>query len=357
MTVRPVEASPRDAGATARMATTRPMRIQRLTLMLTEICNLDCFMCDFAKSKRLTKVLPLTPAEVVALLAHPVFESSLRTLTFTGGEPFAYPRILPLYQAIRDAYPSLRCNFSTNCTLPNKMFPVLDEVRRWDKAGMLVSIDGIEKHDEQRGKDGSFAKTIANLEAIRQRYPELSITIKFTITPINYGELQATYEYLSPRGYRFTVKMLEHNPHYTNKLTAGRGRDEFSFRPEQLAAIERQLKAIIAQAPAGANYARRQEMKDVLASLAPDWTRRSRCAAPTDVGFLDCDLNLFTCKEYPPVLNLGVDSLDRLTAQPQFHAICDHERHNTGKCTRCTSQMRRTPRAGEWLGFLASLVR
>lgn len=338
------------------------VNIRRLTVMLTEICNLDCWMCDFAKSKRLTKVLPYSPAGFVELLSHPGF-SQLKTLTFTGGEPFAYPEILPLYQGLAKAFPQLRCNFSTNCTLLPKMLPVFDAVENWNKVGMLVSIDGMQRHDEQRGKDGAFDKTLANLEEIRRRYPQLAITLKFTITPVNYDELLDTYEFLNARGFRFTVKMLEHNPHYTNKLAVAGlpgedgGSEPVVFSEEQLASIEQQLKTILERVPRARNSRRVAEIEEVLASLAPDWTRAGRCASPSDVAFLDCDQNLFTCKEYAPVINLAGQDLSELTAAEQYRQIVEHERCNTGRCTRCTSQMKRGSEIARWLGYLASLVR
>jgi len=325
--------------------------------MLTEICNLDCWMCDFARSKKLTKVLPFAPEEVVELLRHPVFFRSLRTLTFTGGEPFAYPRIKELYAKIRAAYPNLRCNFSTNCTLLPKMLPVLHSVTDWNKVGLLVSVDGIAKHDLQRGREGSFDKTLGNLELLREHYPKLSITLKFTITPINYDELQKTYELLSDRGFRVTAKMLEHNPHYTNKLSIGTPDAGSGFTPEQLTSIERQLKAILSRAPKSRSPLRTRELQEVLESLSPLWERSGSCYTPSVGAFIDCDLNLFTCKEYDPVLNLRSDSLDRLGGSGQYRTICDHEAANTGKCTRCTSQMKIGPGSPRWLGYLASLVR
>lgn len=357
MTAQPIILEPKKPAVDPSAQKAKAARIKRLTIMLTEICNLDCWMCDFAYSKKLTKVLPLTPQELTQMLGHPVFRHSLRTLTFTGGEPFAHPNLPEIYAAIRDAYPDLRCNFSTNCTLLPKMLPVFDTVKNWKKAGMLVSIDGIERHDQQRGKEGAFSKTFANLEAIRKRYPELSITLKFTITPINYDELHKTYDFFNNRGYRFTAKMLEYNPYYTNKLSQDQSGTEATFTPEQLESIEKQIKAILANAPRGRNILRIREMEEVLNSLQSGWVRSGRCAVPTDIAFLDANLDFFTCKEYPPVLNLGEGSLDQLNAQPQYNQVREHERCNTGKCTRCTSQMKRTSEVERWVGYLASFLR
>jgi len=357
MTVSTIRFEPKKKATEQTISQTTSARIKRLTVMLTEICNLDCWMCDFRVSKKLTRVLPYSPEAFVQLLDHPVFRDSLRTLTFTGGEPFAHPQLPSMYAAIRDAYPDLRCNFSTNCTLLPKMLPVFDSVKNWKKAGMLVSIDGIDRHDQQRGKEGAFSKTFANLEAIRERYPQLSITLKFTITPVNYDELQKTYEFFNSRGYRFTVKMLEHNPFYTNRLSQDAPESGYDFTPEQLLSIEKQIREIVANAPRGRNLLRIQEMEEVLESLEHDWQRSGRCAVPTDIAFLDANLDFFTCKEYRPILNLARDSLDELDSHPNYKMVQELERCNGGKCTRCTSQMKRTSEVKRWIGYLASFLR
>ncbi len=214
------------------------------------------------------------------------------------------------------------------------------------------------RHDEQRGKQGSFEKTFGNLEALRKRYPELSITLKYTITPVNYDELLKSYEFLSGHGYRFTAKMLEYNPHYTNKLTGAIEDRATGFTTGQVSEIKRQLEAILALAPRGRRHARRvAEMQEVLDSLDPQWRRPGRCSTPKNVAFLDCDLNLFTCKEYGPVVNLQEERLDDLSKRSQFQDIVAHERQNSGQCTRCTSQMKRSSEAQRWLGYLASWAR
>ncbi len=324
--------------------------------MLTEACNLDCWMCDFARSKGLSKMTPLDPEGIADLLSHSLFSPSLRMLTFTGGEPFSYPKIADLYGRLRRAYPHLRINFSTNGTLYQRMEPVLAQVQDWTRIGILTSVDGIAKHDRQRGSEGSFGKTVATIERLRARYPRLPITIKFTITPLNYDEVETTYNYFAARGHRFTVKMLENNPYYTSKLSADQHKADFNFQPAQLDAVGAQLRSILAQRVSRSSALRRSEMREVLDSIEPNWHRRGRCATPQRGAFVDCDLNVFTCKEYPPVLNLHTGSLDDLAQSPMFSHIQGCEATNSEHCTRCTSQMKIQPAGMIWLRYLASLV-
>ena len=315
------------------------VQIQKLDVMLTETCNLDCWMCDFARGKGLTKSLPLTPAELLQLLQQPLF-SRLSTLTFTGGEPFAHPDVAQYYLSVNRSLGHVRINFSSNSTLLNKMLNVFENVNDWKKMGLLVSIDGLTKHDVQRGTKGSLTRTVQNIDHLREKFPKLSVTLKFTITPLNYDEIYSTYQFASGKGYLMTVKMLEYNEFYTNKLKSESDRLKFVFTADQINSISAQLKTILSHAPVTSNLRRIAEIREVLDSLSSEWRRPGKCLTPTKGGFLDCDLNLFTCKEYAPVLNLRADSLDELIAAPQVHTICQHERQNSGQCTRCTSQMK-----------------
>lgn len=331
------------------------VQIQKLTVMLTETCNLDCWMCDFAKSKGLTKSLAMTPTELVELLQHPVF-NRLSVITFTGGEPFAHPNVAQYYLLIKRSLGHVHVNFSSNSTLFARMLSVFKTVGDWRKVGLLVSIDGVTKHDLQRGTRGSLAKTIANLDRLREHFPDLSITLKFTITPVNYDEIHATYKWVSEKGYSMTMKMLEYNEFYTSKLKIASDQERFVFTPEQLDSIRAQLEAILCHVPRRSGPRRTAEIREVLDSLSPEWRRPGKCLTPTKGGFLDCDLNLFTCKEYAPVVNLRTSSLDELAAAPQLHEICLHERQNSGQCTRCTSQMKIQAGATNWLTYLKSLA-
>jgi MoaA/NifB/PqqE/SkfB family radical SAM enzyme len=313
--------------------------LETLNLVLTESCNLDCWMCDFGRRNKRTKDIPLSIEEILNLLDHPVFSGSLKSMTLTGGEPFLFPGTEKLYLALRDRKPGLKVNFSSNATLLPRMIKVFDHIRDWNKVSLFVSVDGIRKHNEQRGTEGSLELTVRNLKALRARYPLLPITLKFTITPINYVELEATFRHFQFLGYRITAKMVENNPYYTNSLSHQKHQTDFRFTEDQFASLRSQLKAILRDWPALEGYSRR-EVKEVLESLDPKWKRPDGCVTPEKAAFIDCDLNFFTCKEYPPVLNLKSDDLSNLANTDSFRNVVNHQKCNTGQCTRCTSPLK-----------------
>lgn len=318
---------------------------QALTIMLTEFCNLDCWMCDFAVSKGLTTTIPWSVDDYLAFLEHSSF-NQLNSVCFTGGEPFSYPKLNALYGALQAHRPSLSIHFSSNATLIKPMIEVFETTQQWNRTYLYTSIDGIATHDVQRGKPGAFDKSMRNLAELRRRFPQLGIDIKFTITPVNCSELRDAYHHCTDLGFNFTCKMLENNPFYTNQLSFEQNAQAFSFTAEQLASIREQLTWILAHRAGSMSDARHAEMVELYDSLEPHWRRSGNCSAPTRAAFLDSKLNLFTCKEYPPVLNLHVDTLDDLATSTRFSQIIEAEQSNTQACTRCTSQQKSRKAAG-----------
>lgn len=323
-----------------------------LTVVTTEVCNLDCWMCDFAVSKKLTKTLAMSPQELLAFMRHPAF-ASLQVLTLTGGEPFAYSGMEELCGLIRKEMPQVRINFSTNCTLLERMLRVLDRMDDLRQIRFLVSIDGINKHDAQRGTKGTLQKTLNNLDVLRRRYEGLPVVIKYTITPMNHDDILSTWIALTDMGLDVTYKLIEHNQFYNNKLDEDTP-DSFCFTAEQAVIAARQLQAVLAH-PAIERSVRQGEIREVLESLSSlNWVRPDKCITPQWSAFLDCDLNVFTCKEYAPIGNLRSATLSDMLQSEGYAHVCRVEDENLEKCTSCTSQMKiRTPK---WHALLASSV-
>jgi MoaA/NifB/PqqE/SkfB family radical SAM enzyme len=323
-----------------------------LTVVTTEVCNLDCWMCDFAVSKKLTKTLPMSPQELLAFIRHPAF-ASLQVLTLTGGEPFAYPHIDTLCGLIRQEMPQVRINFSTNCTLLDRMQKVLDGIDDLRQIRFLVSIDGINKHDEQRGTKGTLQKTLNNLDVLRRRYEGLPVVIKYTITPMNHDDILPTWISLTDMGLDVTYKLIEHNKFYNNKLDEAVP-DSFRFTTEQSTIAARQLQAVLDHS-AIERSTRKGEIREALESLSStDWVRPDKCITPQWSAFLDCDLNVFTCKEYAPIGNLKSSAFSEILQSEGYAHVCRVENENLEKCTSCTSQMK--IRIPKWYALLRSFA-
>jgi MoaA/NifB/PqqE/SkfB family radical SAM enzyme len=322
-------------------------RFRSITIMLTELCNLNCWMCDFAVSKGLKEAISWSADEYLEFLSHPFFKD-LNSIGFTGGEPFVYAGLKPLYSRLQERFPSMFISFSSNALLFKPMSETFALTRDWKNTRLFTSIDGVQLHDVQRGRQGAFETSMGNLARLRELYPALGIDIKFTITPVNHAELKDAYVYCTERGFNFTAKLIENNPYYTSVNSSASRDQEFTLSPAQLQTVREQLDWILGQPQGQVSQSRRRELEELALALDPEWRRDGRCAAPTEAAFLDARLNFFTCKEYPPVLNLNDRSLDQITESMPYRQAIEFERCNGGVCTRCTSQLKTSRTHHKW---------
>ncbi|MCP5016344.1 MAG: hypothetical protein GY938_13900 [Ketobacter sp.] len=320
---------------------------ESLTVMLTELCNLDCWMCDFAVSKGLREQLPWASEDFIGFISHPFFDR-LHSIGFTGGEPFAHSDVLSLYAALVQARPKLFFSFSSNASLIKPMVDALACTRDWNRFKLFTSIDGVETHDVQRGRLGALQKSLGNIEILRRHYPKLTVEVKFTVTPVNHHELLSAYRLITSHGLDFTAKMIEVNPNYTSQLSFDKHSESFRFTPAQIDVVRRQLDTMLSE-PVQVSLRRLAEMTELRESLEPDWGRSGHCKLPSSGAFLDSRLRLFTCKEYAPVLDLSRQSLDDLLCSKAYAAVHRAEQENVEACTRCTSQLKMTARKPGWL--------
>lgn len=348
----PIAVATAPAPALAARAVAAPApSFESLTVMLTELCNLDCWMCDFAVSKGLREELPWSSDEFMALLKHPYF-SRLHSVGFTGGEPFAHSGARSMYQDLVEFRPDLFVSFSSNATLLKPMMDTFALTRDWSKTKLFTSIDGVKTHDVQRGRAGALQKSMAHLKALRERFSDLVIEVKFTVTPVNHEELLAAYQLVTSEGFDFTAKMIEVNPNYTSQLSFESHSQDFRFTLQQIDAVRRQLDAILSESPSKVTERRRAEMLELRESLEPEWRRHGRCTLPRSGAFIDARLRLFTCKEYAPVLDLSTQTLDDLLYSPAYAAVHEAEKNNVQACARCTSQLKKRSRLPGWLRWI-----
>lgn len=135
----------------------------KVTLNITNRCNLDCLYCAVSSTKNAPGDLSLEEwKEVVDELAGiKVFH-----LLISGGEPFMRPDFSELLKHIFKYH--FRISINTNGTLFNdEVLSLVSESRRMDN--VQVSLDGpdAETHDFIRGK-GTFEKVIDGIRVLRR---------------------------------------------------------------------------------------------------------------------------------------------------------------------------------------------
>lgn len=137
--------------------------LSQIYLYITGSCNLNCRHCWIEPTfgAKIKKYLPWTTLR-------PIFEEGrtlgLTSVKITGGEPFLHPEMNDMLYALHEMGLALR--METNGTLigPNEA-KALKDTGTW----FSISIDGAtaELHDDLRGVQGSFKRTLKGIECVR----------------------------------------------------------------------------------------------------------------------------------------------------------------------------------------------
>ena len=132
---------------------------RRLTVELTNICNLHCSYCLRDEDALYHNPANYLPVELFARVARDARDSmGIEQVMFTGGEPTLHPDFGKLIAAVADL--NLKCSFVTNGWHFERVWPLVNE-RRETVTHVSFSIDGAtrEAHDRWRG-EGSFDRVV-----------------------------------------------------------------------------------------------------------------------------------------------------------------------------------------------------
>lgn len=175
--------------ALAKVWLRRPTTPTRLVMDITRRCNLRCQMCSTWKTEAGHEI---TPDEVRDVLGQ---MPGMLWLDVTGGEPMLRRDVLELFTAVCDATPALRVlHFQTNGWFRERVGEVVDLItaRRPELELIItVSLDGPpQTHDAVRGREGSFDRALATIDALRRR-DDCATYVGTTVTPFNADQVEA----------------------------------------------------------------------------------------------------------------------------------------------------------------------
>lgn len=165
----------------------------QLAFELTNNCQLKCKHCyNEAGMKRKGE---LDSTEIIDIMRQ-FRELGGTSLLLTGGEVF-------LKNNIEDILEYAYSNFfrivimSNGYTISEKILQIL--ARSKDKIALQISVDGMkENHDNMRGVDGAFERTISNIK--RLIYKKIPVGIGFTLTDKNERDLKAIVKFAKELG-------------------------------------------------------------------------------------------------------------------------------------------------------------
>jgi len=132
---------------------------RRLTVELTNICNLHCSYCLRDEDALYHSRAHFLPVDLLARVIHQARESmNLEQVMFTGGEPTLHPDFATILAMVAEQ--QLQCSFVTNGWHFERVWPMVVQ-HRDAVTHVSFSLDGAsrEAHDRWRG-EGSFERVI-----------------------------------------------------------------------------------------------------------------------------------------------------------------------------------------------------
>lgn len=143
--------------------------MEQIEMCITSRCNLSCKHCyqHFEKNK-----YELDKEKIINLINYAISRGT-KTIILSGGEATLHPNYYEILNFLNNL--NVDVTLVTNATLIKT--ELLKELSK-DRFKFVISIDGNEKHHDERRGNGMYKKTLANLQKIK----ELGFKTKANIT-------------------------------------------------------------------------------------------------------------------------------------------------------------------------------
>lgn len=300
-------------------------KIKIINIALTNRCNLCCKHCEIWQEEPKNDI----GLDIVNRLLYSKGLDKNIDVTLTGGEPFLHKNFMNLVKLIFKKRPDSLKTISTNGTLKDKIFDFLSRFKKYLSIdfSLHVSFDGINKHEAQRAQSSRII--IDNIKAIKGRFPNINIKLKFTITPINYCDIVPTYKYATLNNLGFKIKVAENARNYTNKFN----KSAIYFNREMKRSIIESLLFIYKRERV-INKKEASFIRYTVQSLIGR-NEKIACKAPFKRIFVMPDGKVFSCIRFSSIGNLTKNDLVTIWSSKKAEQIRNKVRIEG--CNRCVS--------------------
>lgn len=173
----------------------------RIFLEITDKCNLKCKHCygDYKKSN--DNSLSLDQIYEIITKAK---EVGIYEFDITGGEPLMYPHLKEVLQALYQA--GMIVSIFTNLTLFDKR--ILDVMHQFGVKKIITSLDSSipSVHDNFRGYNGAFRKTMDSVQLIRET--DIEVSINMTIGNHNKDHIPEIVSFIRETNLPFVLDVV-----------------------------------------------------------------------------------------------------------------------------------------------------
>jgi MoaA/NifB/PqqE/SkfB family radical SAM enzyme len=261
------------------------LAIRELHIELTHRCDMRCVMCHHW---RLPKRRESSGAEIARALDGARLVDGIQTAVVTGGEPWLHPDSVEIVGYLARRFPQaslgILSNLGRSVLLRDRLAELASQGvnRLW----LGSSLDGIgEIHDRMRGRPGAFAALRRSLDWLRGHRPEIPVSLNFTLTPANCGELWAAYVFSREAGCDFGAQFVVRHAGFPGLRRRKWSQEELLKTGEQ---IDRIMRDLAREGQALPRLLGRPEDSLGLWCRLAYWDRLRRICAGVPIPRLDC---------------------------------------------------------------------
>lgn len=187
-----------------------------MTFETSNICNLECIMCNGQFSSLIRKnveQLPALPNHYDESFLQQILEflPYLKKVRFMGGEPFLIKEYLPIMNFLTEKNPDCKIYIQTNGTVLNNY---VKKIMESGNVELSISVDSLNKETyEVIRKNASFEKMMENMDYFTQRARDFhqTININFCVMKNNWNEVPDILLYCYQHNFSLNLLPVE-NP-------------------------------------------------------------------------------------------------------------------------------------------------
>lgn len=325
-------------GSKSFMAKNDAGKIHRITIMLTNACNLRCRFCRIWQEGML-KPATLNEKSVLVFVREVLAGAPVTCLGMTGGEPFKEMRkLVRIFRDVKGFLKDRRLelfSITTNGSYPQRVKRFV-EALTFDLRKALffnVSLNGCEKvHNRIQGKT-VFKKTVQTIQILVRN--GIDTTINYTISPDNVASIFSVYKLAGALGVSVEYEFFTpYNPayyHYWSKEKNFPHSVDVAWKKDCAGPLQKILDD-------GARFCNRKQIETLLESLSsPDVEKRlsKRCEAPKCFYFVRATGEIYACPYEAPLGKIQKTSWKEIKANREKIL----RRIKTKGCHRCLSTM------------------
>ncbi len=329
-----------------RLSSYLPVKPTTVNMLVNDICNSRCEMCNIWQQKR---DVELTPNQLGSVLRDRLY-SRVNYVGVSGGEPTLRKDLPELFDVICKTLPKLKgTGIITNAIRDDDVIERVEasakvcKDRRVD-FNVMVSLDGVGAvHDKVRGRAGNFDSAIRVIQDIQGRM-DLPLSVGCTVTKTNLWHVDELLDYCKQHNIyaRFRVGEFIQRLYNFGQTSYIRGfSDDESYHLAMFfTKLEREYET---------RDAVRRTYRSV-AGMLNGQPRKTACPYQDQAVVLDCRGELQYCA--PKSASLG-SALDQSSEKLYLGKLSERRRVRKEDCATCIHDYHAPVTTREWIEGLA----